>query len=231
MDTAPPIDAPLKLTEAPPPSPATQPSSEAELEFDRLEAQYAECSLKPLDEQPVSQLLEGYQKLANSDKLPESLRRIAEFKADVLKARLEVQQQFAETRQHMDAMKQKQMALNAEREELEQRVKDADFKFYTAVGTLRPSSLQVGSETLFRLTDPANGRTIVYVRSNDTKFAAMIGQFIGVKGDVQTDQQMNLRIISPTAFELVNPAKVGQTVAAQIVPSSLLPGGSTARTE
>ncbi len=212
-------------------SPSTQPSAEAEAEFERLEGEYAQASLKPLDEQPVSELLSAYQKLADSDRLPESLRRISDFKAEVLKSRLEIQQQFADTRKNQDQMKQKQLALNAEQKELEQRIKETDIQFYTAVGTLRPSSLQIGSEMLYRLTDPANGRTVVYIRSNESKIAAMIGEFIGVKGQVSDDSQMNLRVIALTSFEPVNPSKVGQTIAAQIVPSSLLPSGSTARTE
>jgi hypothetical protein len=211
-------------------APSTQPSAD-EIEFDKLETRYSEASLKPLDEQPVSDLLGGYQKLAASEKLPESLRRIAEFRTQVLQSRLDVQQQFADTRKQQDEMKQKQRALKAEQDELQHRIKETDFQFYTAVGTLRPSSLQQGTETLYRLTDPANGRTTVYIRSNDGKIATMIGQFIGVKGDVQEDPQLNLRIVSPTSFELVNPARVGQSVAAQIVPASLLPGGSTARTD
>ncbi len=220
-----------------PATPTTQPNAQAEAEFERLEQAYAEATLKPLSDQPVKELLEGYDKLAAGNELPESLRRVAEFKAEVLKHRLEVQQQFAETRKLLDDGRQKQMALQAEREELEQRIKESDIQFYTAVGTLRASSLQQGTETLYRLTDPANGRTVVYVRTNDAKIAAMLGQFIGVRGEVQTDARLNLRVITPTAFEQVNPAKVGDKIAAQIVPSSLLPGArpadatDTARTD
>jgi hypothetical protein len=211
-----------------PAAPATQPNANAEAEFERLESAYAEATVKPLMDQPVSDLLDGYQKLANGNDLPESLRRIAEFKAEVLKSRLDIQKQFTDTRSQMDAMNQKQMALKAEREELEQRIKDSDIRFYTAVGTLRASSLQQGTETLYRLTDPSNGRSVVYVRTNDQKFAAFLGQFIGVRGEVQTDARLNLRVITPTAYEEVNPAKVGDKVAAQIVPPSLLPGARTA---
>ena len=214
-----------------PATPATQPTAEAEAEFERLERAYAEATVKPLSDQPVKELLDGYDKLASGNELPESLRRIAEFKAEVLKHRLEVQQQFADTRKLLDDGKQRQMALQAEREELEQRIKESDIHFYTAVGTLRPSSLQQGTETLYRLTDPANGRTVVYVRTNDQKIAAMLGQFIGVRGEVQSDPRLNVRVINPTGFEPVNPAKVGDKVAAQIVPPSLLPGGAAARVE
>ena len=219
---------PPAVARAEPATPATQPSAAAEAEFERLENAYAEATVRPLVDQPVTELLEGYQKLSDGNDLPESLRRIAEFKTEVLKNRLDIQKQFTDTRKQMDEMTQKQMALRAEREELEQRIKESEVRFYTAVGTLRPSSLQQGTETLYRLTDPANGRTVVYVRTNDQKIAGFLGQFIGVRGEVQSDGRLNVRVISPTAYEEVNPAKVGDKVAAQIVPPSLLPGARVA---
>lgn len=234
-DSAPAADAPPSVnpTDSTPESsvavaktdaqPATQPTS-AEAEFDRLEGEYAQSSLKPLEEQPVQELMEQYQKLASSAELPESLRRIAEFKASVLQTRVDAKAQLMEVRAKQDDMRQKQMALRAEKEELEQRVKETEIRFYTAVGTLRPSSLQQNKQaTLYRLTDPASGRTVVYVRSDDNELAAMIGQFIGVKGVVTADEQLNMKIIAPESYEPVNPSKVGTNVAAQIVPPSLLP--------
>lgn len=206
--------------------PASQPSAAADAEFDRLESTYAEISQKPLDEQPVEDLLAGYQKLAASDGLPESMRRICDWKVSVLKTRADAKAQFVGAKKVQDDMKSKQLALKAEQGELEQRVKATDVQFYTAVGTLRTSSLQQGRQTLYRLTDPASGRTVVYLRSDDGNLAQFIGQFIGVKGDVATDSQLSLRIVTPTSYQSVNPAKVGQSVAAQIVPPSLLPGGT-----
>lgn len=212
-------------TEAP--SPAERSASgvsDAEVEFDRLEGEYAQASLKPLEEQPLDALLPAYQKLAVSDKLPESLRRIAEFKASVLQTRLEAKQQLAEAMHVQDDMKQKQMALRAEKEEIEQRLRETEIHFYTAVGTLRPSSLQKNDEmTMYRLTDPANGRTVVYLRTKDPKFGSLLGQFVGIKGEVVNDPNLSLRLITPTECTTVNPAKVGQSIAAQIVPPSLLP--------
>jgi hypothetical protein len=99
-------------------------------------------------------------------------------------------------------------------------------KYYTAVGTLRPSSVQSGSTTLYRLTDPANGRTVVYIRTNDSKLGGMIGQFIGVRGEVTTDQQLSLRVVAPTLIEPVEQTKLYSNVAAQIIPPSLMPGGA-----
>jgi hypothetical protein len=76
---------------------------------------------------------------------------------------------------------------------------------------------------LYRLTDPANGRTIVYLRSADAEYAKNIGQFVGVKGDVVTDSQLSLKVITPTATEKVDQNLVHTKVTAQIVPPSLIP--------
>jgi uncharacterized protein YgiM (DUF1202 family) len=205
---------------------ATQPTADAAAEFDKLESQYNNISQRPLDEQPVEDLLSGYQKLAASEGLPESMRRICDWKVNVLKTRAEAKQAFVSTKKDQEDMKSKQMALRAEQEELEQRVKANEVQFYTAVGTLRTSSLQQGQVTLYRLTDPANGRTVVYLRSDDPKLGQFIGSFIGVRGEVTSDSQLNLRVVNMSSYEIVSPAKVGQSVAAQIVPPSLLPGGT-----
>lgn len=204
-------------------APTTQAVESAEVEFQQLEETYAQITQKPLDEQPVEELLAGYEKLAVADALPESLRRICDFKVSVLKNRVELKGQFVGARRVQEDMRQKQLALKAEQEELQQRVKDADIQFYTAVGTLRTSSLQVGQQTLYRLTDPANGRTVIYVRSEDNQLGQMIGQFVGIRGEVVDDAQLHLRVVVPASYENVNPSKVGQSVAAQIVPPSLLP--------
>jgi hypothetical protein len=212
-------------------TPATQPSADAQAEFDRLENEYAQATEKPINEQPVEELLSGYQKLSTSDGMPESMRRICDFKINVLKTRAELKQQYVEAQKVQQAGKQKQVVLGVEQQEIEDRIKKNDVEFYTAVGTLRTSSLQVGPQTLFRLTDPASGRTVIYIRSDDPKLTQYIGQFIGVRGDVATDSQLSLRIITPTRFENVNPAKVGSSVASQIVPASLLPSGTASNND
>ena len=119
--------------------------------------------------------------------------------------------------------KAKQQALKAEQEELAAQVKKNEVVMYAAVGTLRTSSMQQGATTLYRLTDPASGRTVVYVRSNDPKYASLIGQFIGVKGEVTTEAQLSMKVITPTEVAQVDQAQLFKSIAAQIVPPSLLP--------
>ena len=48
---------------------------------------------------------------------------------------------------------------------------------------------------MYRLTDPSTGRTVAYIRTNDSKYAGMLGQFIGVKGTINTDTALNMKFI------------------------------------
>lgn len=208
------------------PAPTTQQSAAGlspDQQFDLLEKQFAEASAQPIEEQPIDALLSDYQTLIANDQLPESMRRIADHRVSTLKVRAEARENFLAVKKIQDEMQQRQLALQAEKEELEQRIKQNEVKLYTAVGALNTSSLQQGRETLYRLTDPANGRTVVYIRSNDPKYPAMLGQFVGVKGELINDEQLKLKVITPTAIEAVDPSKINHGVVAQVVPPSLLP--------
>jgi hypothetical protein len=209
-------------------APATQPedaAATAQAEFEKLEATFATESGKPLEDQDPATLSEGYDKLAKGGLLPDSLRQIAVYKAASLKARADDRTQYLAVKKEQDEMKARVAALRAEREELETRVKQSEIKSYAAVGTLRASSLQQGQQTLYRLTDPASGRTVIYLRTNDSKLGTLMNQFIGVKGTVIDDSQLSLKVIEPTDFEPVDQSKLYTSVMAQIVPPSMLPAG------
>jgi hypothetical protein len=90
------------------------------------------------------------------------------------------------------------------------------------VGSLQASTLQVGSQTLYRLIDPATARTLCYVRSNDPKFVTFIDNFVGVKGDLVSDPQLTMRVVVASEIATVDPSAVNRTVSAQIAPPSLI---------
>ena len=212
-------------------APATQPgdaAAAAQTEFDRLEAAFAAESGKPLQDQDPAGLSAGYDKVAKGGALPDSLRKIAEYKAAALQARAQDRTEYLAVEKQQDEMKAKVAALRAERTELEARVKANEIKQYAAVGTLRASSLQQGQQTLYRLTDPASGRTVIYLRTNDPKLGEMMNQFIGVKGTVTDDAQLSLRVIDPTDFQPVDQTKLYTGVMSEIVPPSLMPAGNQA---
>jgi len=224
-------------------SPATQPSNwpdvvaipttkpadaeaDAENQFDQLEKTFLESDKKTIDQQPLAELQAGYEKLIAGNALPESLRRMCDYRLATVKQRVSDQQAYIAVKKNQEEMHAKQVALQAEREELETRIKNSGVKYYKAVGTLRVSSLQQGGGTLYRLTDPKTGRTVIYVRSEDAKIGANIGQFIGIQGSITDEQQLNLKVITPTSYEPVDQSKINITIAAQIVPPSLMPSGT-----
>jgi uncharacterized protein YgiM (DUF1202 family) len=202
----------------------TQPvTPSADEQFAALEDKYAEVTKKPLEDQSLTDLITGYQAVDKADGLSDTLKHVADVRLATLKVRADSQAKLLEARRVEKDAAEKQLAMQAEQQELQERLNQTEVKIFAAVGTLQPSSLQTGNGgTLYRLTDPASGRTVVYIRTNDPKVANLTGQFVGVKGDSATDTQLSLRVITPNDVESVDPAKVNTTVAAEIVPPSLM---------
>jgi uncharacterized protein YgiM (DUF1202 family) len=201
---------------------STQPSP-VEAQFDKLEADFTAASAKPIEQQPVAEMLGGYQKLIADPQLPESMRRIADLRTQTLKARADVREQFVALQKAQEESKKRQVALKAEQQEIEQQIKKSDVHVFAAVGTLRTSSLQAGKGVLYRLTDPQSGRTVCYIRSDDGKVAGLMEKFVGVKGQVTTDPALSLKVVAPTDIVEVDPNQLYRQIAAQIVPPSMIP--------
>jgi uncharacterized protein YgiM (DUF1202 family) len=223
--TPPPSTQPVAVAVAP----ATQPAEpSAEEKFDSAETAFLAATNQPLAQQPIDELLPKYTALSTDSTLPTSMKRIVDMRIATLKLRGDAQKQYADALKIQADAKARQVALKAENDELSQRIKDQAVSIYTALGTLRISSLQQSGTTMYRLTDPTSGRTLVYIKSNDAKYAGLVNQFIGVKGDITEDSNLNLKFISPTDAETVDPAKVNTTVTATVIPPSMLPKTSTA---
>ena len=220
----------------PTPAPDTRPSREAAApaaapkavaanvnqDFRKLEAQFEAASKQSVIDQPIEQLTEGYTKLVESGALRGSMKRIADTRLIALRVRADARQQLREFQQTQEQMRQRQQQLAVERQEIDERIAQARVAVYAAVGTLRVSSLQQGGTLLYRLTDPATGRTVVYVRSNDPKYAGLLNQFVGVRGEVANDARLRMKIITPTEAEAVDASKVNNGVIATIVPPSMV---------
>jgi SH3-like domain-containing protein len=204
--------------------PATQPAEppSAFAEFDRLEQEFNAAAVTPIDQQPIPELKAGYEKLTASDELPSSVRATIEIRVAQLKVRDAARNKYLAVLQEEKQSAERRKALLAEQQEIQERIKKNDIQVFAAVGTLRPSSLQIGQNgILYRLTDPATGRTVIYVRSNDQKMGTMLGQFIGVRGTIRDDVQLKSVIENPAECLPVEQSKVNQSIAAQVVPPSL----------
>ena len=205
-----------------PEPPATRPAYDALAEFDKLEQEYADSNKKPILEQPLGELLNGYKKVTESDELPSSMRQIAQIRIASLQTRNEAREKFLAVQTEEKKMAAKQQSLVAERGEIEERIKQNNLEIFTAVGTLRTSSLQIGNTMLYRLTDPGTGRTVAYIRTNDPKYGGFLGQFIGVRGNITNDSQLKSVIENPADARVVDQSKVNKTIVAQLVPPSLI---------
>jgi uncharacterized protein YgiM (DUF1202 family) len=195
--------------------------------YDRLEGKHAALAGTPLEKQPLGELLTGYQELLKDDHVPATIRRIAEVRVATLKIRQRNQQELVETLKQQEAANNRIEQLRAARRLLEQRT--IQTTIYTAIGTLQASKVQVGGGTLFRVADPSTDRTLCYVRSEDPRAATYIGKFIGVKGELQSDAQLTLKVVPATLIEEVNPSAVNDTVAAQVMPPSMIGRNATRR--
>ena len=215
--------------------PSTQPvdpaNAAAEADFDKLEASFTASSNQPIEEQPIDTLISGYQKLVEGKKLPESMTRIAEFRLSGLKVRKDALVAYLDSKKQQADITAKQLPIIAETNEIKQRIAANEITRYTAVGTLRASALPYGDKTLYRLTDPVNGRTVIYVLSNDATLGNNEGMFVAINGEVTDDTRRKIVFITPTSVQTINPELlVKGTAAATYLPASLQPSTTTATT-
>ena len=190
--------------------------------FTKYESSFSEISKQPLDAQPLDEMVADYQSIAQSDQLSDELKSVVKIRIATLKARQDNKVKLVEMQRLQKLAAARQLALQAEQQELAERLKASQIQVFVAVGQLQPSSLQIGGGTLYRLVDPSTGRTEIYVRTSDTKITALMGDFVGVNGPTSTDPQLTLRVIEPTEAQPVDESKVNNSVMASIVPPSLL---------
>ncbi|HQY87973.1 MAG TPA: hypothetical protein PK402_04900 [Tepidisphaeraceae bacterium] len=191
-------------------------------QLQQLEEQYTTASQQPIGEQPVEQMLADYQSLAAEANLPPASKQVAEFRIQSLMIRKDALDSYRAQQVAIEDAAAKQRDLQAEQVELEQRVAQTQITTYTALGRLSISSLQAGSETLYRLVDPANSRLVIYIRTNDPTIIANVDQFVGITGDVVNDPTLKLTYIRPTEIKIVDPNTVNYRAFAQYTPPSLL---------
>jgi hypothetical protein len=204
------------------PAVAAAPPPSAEELFGKYESAFTEMSKAPLDSQPLDEMIADYQSIAQSDQLSDELKSVVKIRIATLQARQDNKVKLVEMQRLEKLDAARQLALQAEQQELAERLKASQIQVFAAVGQLQPSSLQIGGGTLYRLVDPSTGRTEIYLRTSDTKITALMGEFVGVNGPTSTDSQLSLRVIDPTEAQVVDESKVNGSVMASIIPPSLL---------
>lgn len=195
---------------------ALPPIGKASAELAKLNADYDAVQKQPIGERPLADLRKSYEALAARDDAAISVRRAAERRVATIKLLEEQQAELTAARKDATEFRAKQAEYENQRRQIETRIKQTGVTVYTAVGQLDTSSIQQGGQTLYRLVDPADGQTVVYIRTSDLAQTTMIGKYVGVRGEVVSDQQLSVKVISPMVMEAVDSSRV------------MRPGGATA---
>jgi hypothetical protein len=169
-----------------------------------VEAHLREVKKQPLIEQPLNDLLQAYRLLRQDSQLVATDRyivdtRIAQLErnkavADILRRGSQLQQEM-ETRETVDVQElQRQEMLRAG---------------YVAVGRLSASTVYNGQNLprLYRLQNPADHRTIAYVRPGQQVDARLMGKLIGVYGQIRYDAALKLRVIEVQQVDVLEPQR------------------------
>ncbi|MFI5379743.1 MAG: SH3 domain-containing protein [Tepidisphaerales bacterium] len=229
--TQPPTTRPATV-DIKPPEPQVDHVAIAMAEYERFELDAKAADARPLGERPYPELIETCKKLIQNEYLPGQNKIQADVRLQILVIKNRNREQWLATQKDMAEATVKLAKTQQERAAAQDKV-DAGITTFTALGLLQASAVQPGdNQTLYRITDPATGRSLCYVRTNDPKFASFIDKFVGVKGELITDAQLSLKTVSATDIQAVDQAKVNHGVTAQIVPPSMVGdgAGSTATT-
>lgn len=212
--------------------PTTKPTSEAvaaaEKEFDALEAKVEAAMKLKLEDQPLDELLAGYQKIVAAKTTSPAQLRIAQFRIERLTLQKDMLAKHKETEQMRAQIAAQLKPIEAENQEIAERVKATEIKHFTAVGTLRPSALVYGGRSLYRLTDPQSGRTVIYINSDDPAVIRHEGMFVGVRGEITDDTTKAIKFIQPKEVEQIDPSLISRgKIASPLLPASLQPTASS----
>ncbi len=225
------LDTEAEQEATPPAAPAATAALLAE--FEALNERYLVEAEKPLVEQPLDTLEADYTALVASatemgeagDASAKALIPIIETRLKTIAIRRTALDDLRAVEAMRDRLADRQLELQAEKEELAERAERANVQVYEAVGLLVPSTLQVRGGTLFRLCDPETRRTVIYLKADGDAARTLAGnlqRFIGVRGEVVNDRVTEMKYVNVSESAVVAPEDVFGSVAARIIPPSLL---------
>jgi len=187
---------------------------QAEVAYDQAETTWRAAMDKPLEDQPLPEILARFEALAVNEDLPVTLRQQSASTASFIRSRNQTREDVLKLRQSQAEMQARLQPLQAQNRQLADQFRQADMNRFTAIGQLQTSTLA----NLHRLVDPATGRTLVYLRSTG---GATVGQFVGVKGPLSRDENLNIQLVTPESIFPIDPGSFGRGTTAEIFPPSL----------
>jgi hypothetical protein len=182
----------------------TQPEQPREPTFEDLEQRFDQLRKEPIETAEVMPLRELYVELAERHPNDRRISRACEARAAQLAIWSELQAKRQEVMAARDKMRATADETDAARATLERSAE------YTAVGRIASSTIYDGASLpkLFRIQDPATGRTIAYLKPDaDYTLANRIDVIVGIVGDKVYDESLRLNIITPRRIETLSPEK------------------------
>lgn len=165
-----------------------------------LEAKLLEAGRKPLQDQPLESLIADYTQASKQADLPALDQRL-------IGARIEQLTRQSEVAALLKSLKQTQDTIGDSKVAVEEAPQPRPRTAYTAVGQLLASGVYDGQSAplLYRVVEPANLRTIAYVRPGKTfDTNSSLGKLVGVIGSSTYDPALRLRVLDVEELDILD---------------------------
>ena len=179
-----------------------------------LEARAVPLMKKPVEEQPIAELMRDYRELLEEqgDALSADERQLVSLRLTVLERNQQLRAALAEIEKSRERPEpaEDEAAADAEAPPPDRAAppRRAPARDFDAVGTIMASSVYDGRSLprMFRLVDPTARRTLAYLSPADVDPSAMLGKLVGVTGESHYDPSLKLRIFEVETIEVLDGA-------------------------
>lgn len=204
------------VAQSPTTAPSTQPDKPKEPTFQDLELAFKRLQAEPKDSAELTPMRDMYVALAERHPTDARLQQRTALRIKQLDIWEQLQMKKLEIAGVKDRMKMSASEAESVRAALERSAE------YAAVGRVASSTIYDGQSLpkMFRLQDPATGRTIAYLKP-DTDYALTnrIDIIVGIVGDKTYDEALRLNIITPRRIDVLSPEGKPAPTAAAVVPT------------
>ena len=155
---------------------------------------------KPIDAQPVDEMIQAYRAVADAVELPSADQRVLAHRL----AALERNQRLAQTLARIREVRREADRAAAEDRDLDQSPAAFDRQGFDTVGRLATSGVYDGRRLprLYRLIDPEDGQTIAYLQPDERIDAdQMLGGYVGLDGQRRYDRSLRVHVFDIDAIE------------------------------
>jgi uncharacterized protein YgiM (DUF1202 family) len=152
---------------------------------------------KPLEEQPLDEMIAAYERAQQQD-LPRMDQRITQYRLRTLRHNRRIAEALADIEQ----VEQNAEPVEVDLSEPERLPRGS----YDAVGRVVTSSLYDGDKLprMYRLVNEKEGATIAYLDPADVNADRYLGEVVGIMGDTRLDTGQNLRVLQVERIDRLN---------------------------